>query len=394
MAMMLGRSRMINAADCTVSTPLDCDFPMDPLNTVPAPSAQSGRPSTYTAQLVKYTSGYKIHQMLSAGVLSQHCKDYDLVMKFHTEILEILDFLPPTYSTCNPDTSWDATFPDVPKQRLHISVVISSILMALHRPHAMRFPFSRVSAIRAALDILAAQQRLFNLLQEYQYRIHSLTFFTLDAAMFLTSMSLRRKAFDPPDDHGDVDGLPLREICIALSQAQVRLEKAKTRSAVAGAAARIIRYCLLRIQMSTQEVSVASPHRSTDTLRSPSTGTNMLGPSDESASGHLEFSTDKQNVTTSGSDYHTISPDFKASPHASVGGPQDSRFDADFGKALVADEGLGFDFGTMINIGHPSNLTSPFDGLRFDVDLQTGVWMEQIGIAEDTFTEPELEHIT
>lgn len=381
---------MINAADCTILTPLDCDFPVEAFNTVPAPAAQFGRPSTYTSQLVKYATGYKAHQMMSAGVLSQHCKDRDLVMKFHSEILEILNSLPPASSPQNPDTTWDESFPALPKHRQHISIVINSFLVALHRPHAMYSPISREAGIRAALATLASQQGLFNLLQEHQYRIHSLTCYTLDAAMFLTSMVVRRKTSSPLQNQDDGKFLPLRAICIALNQAQTRLEKAKARSAVAGAAAKIIHHCLLTIRRSIRGLPVESREKEADSPSFASTDTNTVDPLDASASG-----TSSQNyVVTPLSDnhtHHTTSLETKNGHNSSLSTSLGSEANIGFGDPLATERDFRFDFCDMLDLDNPDDPTFPFGGLQFDVDLQTGLWMEQIGLAENTFEDPELE---
>ena len=384
---------MINAADCTVSPPSNCDFPADPSNTVPALTTNFGKPSNYTSQLVKYASGSKIHQMLSAGVLSHHCKDYDLVMKFHREILEILDSLPSTHSPRDPDTTWDTAFPHISKQRQHISIIINANLLALHRPHAWESSFSWSAGIHAALNTLTAQQALFELLQEHQYRVHSLVFHNLDAAMFLTSVILRRKAGKLPGNLDDKVGLPLEEICSALCQAVDRLEKSKARSAVAGAGAMIIRYCLTTIRRSTQHDHVEPQIEAKGTSNSLTSGTNISGVVTETACAHSRSPSAGKDVVTPESGYCTTSPIFGRDQDCSPTAPLESGVDRSTGLPATGNE-LNLDFGDMVDWGNLEEPTSPFGGLQFDVDVQTAVWMEQIGIQENTFDDPELNGVT
>lgn len=384
---MLGRSRMINAADCTILTPPDCDFPVDPSNTVPAPATQFDKPSTYTSQLVKYATGYKAHQMMSAGILSQHCEDHDLVMKFHSEILGILDSLPPASSPQKPDTTWDESLPVLPKHRQHISIMINSFLVALHRPHAMCSPISREAGIRAALATLASQQGLFNLLQEHQYRIHSLTCYTLDAAMFLTSMVVRRKTSNPLQNLHDDEFLPKKAICIALNQAQARLEKAKVRSAIAGAAARIIHHCLLTIRRSIRGIPVESRRKEPDSPSFLGTDTNKVDLLNASAS-----ATSSQNYVgtqeSGNHTHHTTSLETKNGHNSSLSTSLGFEANIGFSGPLTIGGDSRFDFGDMLDLDNSDDPNLPFGGLQFDVDLQTGLWMEQIGLAENTFEDP------
>lgn len=178
MALGLGRPRLINAGDCTVETPLDCDLPADPLKVIPAAATVVGRPSRFTSQLFKYQTGLLIHEAMSVGALRSPCRDYNSVLRLHRQMDDLVNSLPSMSRQDALDTSWDSLYENLPKQRQQISIVAASIIMALHRPHVLQHAASRTAAISAAIDTLNASQSLFELCSEQHYKIHSLLFYT------------------------------------------------------------------------------------------------------------------------------------------------------------------------------------------------------------------------
>ena len=85
----------------------------------------------------------------------------------------------------NPDTSWDAQYPLVKKQREYAKVQANSTLLTLHREHACVHDSSRKAAIEAAHGSLAAQDNLFHMLPPNQHRIYGLSCHSIDAAIFV-----------------------------------------------------------------------------------------------------------------------------------------------------------------------------------------------------------------
>lgn len=244
MALMLGRSRMINAEDCTAQTPMDCDVPQNPAQVVPAPAIVSGRPSMYTSQLFKYTIARKIHEAMSSKALKSPCKDYGVVTKLHDDIYTLLDALPAATRQDNPDTSWDSQYPNLAKQRQHIAIMSESFILALHRPHSTLRRASRKEAITAALRSLTAQQCLFELCNEHHYKIHTLVFYIVDAVVFLTSMVLMYckppSSMDTAEDKSDI---PIHDIRFALLQAVTRMGCMRNRSDVAREGEKVLKRC-------------------------------------------------------------------------------------------------------------------------------------------------------
>jgi hypothetical protein len=254
MALNLGRTRMINVGDCTVQKPMDCNIPDNPAQVVPVPATVTGRPSMYTCQLFKYTTGLKIHEILSSGALRSPVKDYSLVTRLHNDILAMVDELPPASRQDSPDTQFDVAYPNFAKQRLQISIVAQAVLMALHRPHVTQHKVSRDAAIDAALKILDASQSLFEFCGEHHYRIHTLIFHTIDSTIFLTSMVLRhygQSEVTSPTSNGSSissspgadDGFPMHAVRYALLQAVTRTNHMKSRSTVARAGDKVLRRC-------------------------------------------------------------------------------------------------------------------------------------------------------
>jgi hypothetical protein len=242
MALILGRPRTINASDCTVKAPLDCDIPEDPSKRVPSTTNPHDAPSSYSSHLFHYALGQKTHQMLSLGADKPHLKDYSVVRTLHDQVVSLLNALPPVVRPENPDVSWDLRCPNLPKQRQHISSAASSFLIALHRPHVALHTESRHAAIQAALDCLESQQRLFDLISRHHYKIYTLSFYTIDAGIFLSATTL---------EHWPLDHALLQHIQRVLRQAIIRLDAMKERNPMAKSGAQILTTCYLKIKWSS-----------------------------------------------------------------------------------------------------------------------------------------------
>jgi hypothetical protein len=191
MSLQLGRPRLIHLTDCTCLDPIDCDFPVSPSQTVFRPARPDERPSLYTTQLVKYKIGQTIHRMMSIGATNPLLQNYDVVESLHSVVLELLGSLPQAMKLENPDVSWDARLPGLVKARFQIAIVVHSFLLALHRPHASRFETSRQRATQAAIGSLEASDKLFQLTEPHQYKIHTIVFHTIDSGIFLAIAAIK-----------------------------------------------------------------------------------------------------------------------------------------------------------------------------------------------------------
>jgi hypothetical protein len=247
MSVMLGRPRAINASDCTIRTPIDCDFPTDPSKTVPTMIRPDGELSSYSTTIFQYELAHKVHELLAAGVHRPHIQDYFIVTKFHDEIMALINSLHPSIRPENPDFTWDDKFPGLARQRYYLASSAYMFMLALHRPHASIHIPSRDAAIKAALDCLDAQEKLFRSLKSHQYRIYSLAFYSIDAGIFLAGIRLERPELDPD--------LQLR-IQTAISTAIARLKIMEERSPMAKSGLQILTICFERIIASPKNRTV------------------------------------------------------------------------------------------------------------------------------------------
>ena len=191
MSLQLGRPRMINVSDCTLTDPIDCDFAFEPSRTLLRLPEPDDRPSSFTLQLVKYRIGLAIHHLMSTGATDPLLQDHDIVQSLHSEVLSILMNLPPAMRLTNPDTSWDHLYPGLIKQRLQICIVTHSFLVALHRPHASKHLVSRQHAIYSATTSLTASHDRFKQSQPHHYKIYTLVFHTIDTGIFLAAAAIK-----------------------------------------------------------------------------------------------------------------------------------------------------------------------------------------------------------
>ncbi|KAK7906220.1 hypothetical protein LTR67_000946 [Exophiala xenobiotica] len=236
MSLILGRPRQIHPDDCTVDTPLDRDFPQNPSRTVAYPTAKNIGPSPMTFVRFLCALAYKVHELQSLGRAGK--RDLSQIQALYDDINKIVDALPPQLRPVTPDTSWDTRYTHFPKVRLQMISTANSFIMNLHRPYVGVHESSRQAATEAALKVLDSQQRMFELVSEYQYGIYGFSFYTIDAGILLSSLSI---------DHPASSKQMLDRILLALQQAISRLEVLSPRSAIARTGQIILRQCYPKI---------------------------------------------------------------------------------------------------------------------------------------------------
>ena len=249
MALVLGRPRSINAADCTVEPPIDCNMPISPPTTVPSTMATNQEPSSYTRHVFNNFICHKTHEMLSLGANRAYVKDYGVVRKLHDDVITRLQELAPTARPNNTDYSWDIAFPYLPKQREHINTFANSFLLAIHRPHAATHNESFHAATQASLEVLESQERLFQKISKKHYGTFTLSFYTIDAGLFLLTAIL---------ENPDIDDQLRGRIDRALRQSIERLNTIKERSPMAENGAAILQRCFESSQLQRERVSSSS----------------------------------------------------------------------------------------------------------------------------------------
>ncbi|KAE9363060.1 hypothetical protein N431DRAFT_423485 [Stipitochalara longipes BDJ] len=254
MALVLGRPRIINSHDCDVRLPIDCTIPDDPARVVPTAIEGGGSPpSTISPSIFQYRISQLIHEMKTTGANKRFPRDYSVVQSLHARVICLLDTLPLVLrpSTQNPDTSWDARFPNLMRQREQVLAAGNSFLLGLHRPHAHSNQESRSAAMQAAFTLLDSQQRFFDKTPKNQYRFFGLTFFTVDAGFLLSTLATTY----PPTDQNIK-----QRIHLSLLQGMNRLEVLENVNAIAGSGLKMLRYCYqkMRLAMSLDPVEMVT----------------------------------------------------------------------------------------------------------------------------------------
>ncbi|KAH8597523.1 hypothetical protein B0O99DRAFT_78067 [Bisporella sp. PMI_857] len=239
MSILLGRPRLINAVDCDVEPPIDCDIPenLESVNpsTIQAYVCRNDRiPSSVCMNLFMYLLAQKIHEIRTLGADNRGLKDYTMVQRLHYQILSLLEDLPSAVRAPNPDLSWDLQMPVLPRQREKMYTSVQSLLMALHRPHVAKHMESRQRAQEAALNVLESQQRFFEVINRNHYGYFGNAFFSIDAVIVLSTVV----SVYPCKDIG-----MLHQIVLTIQQAMGRLSLIETQNELAPFGIDIIRSC-------------------------------------------------------------------------------------------------------------------------------------------------------
>jgi hypothetical protein len=242
MAMILGRPRAINLDDCDAKIPTDSNTPKDPSQTLLIPAAShrnNTAPSSVSALLVRYELAKKVHEMRTLKLDRPNPKNPSAIQTLHDEVILILDDAPPLLRSTNPDTSWDSQYPSLPQQREELLILVQLLLITLHRPHIASRRESRLAAFQAAATILESQQRWFDQSSVHQYKLFSLSFYTIDAAILLSVIAILHPSQNM-DAHQNLDTL--------LEQAISRLSTMKPYNRMADAGLSILQKCYQKLK--------------------------------------------------------------------------------------------------------------------------------------------------
>jgi hypothetical protein len=241
--------------------------------------------------------------------------------KLHNAVLSLVDDLPPAMNPLNPDTTWDARIPALRYRRLTISCMFNTFLIALHRPNANTSFDSREAAVNAALRVLSDQHKVFKDLKPHMYRLYGLSFHTIDAAIFLSIITIER----PPQD-----ALRVEQICTELQKAITRLGIIGERNAMGKSGSEILAQCYHRLQ---------------DTLQGPSR-TGVVAKFEDQPSSDFDGQSQRAEAFMSGqlpdySDYQYTSLDVSnAIPASQSMQPDMFQYGLDFNPSMM--ESMGF----------------------------------------------------
>ncbi|KAI0100570.1 fungal-specific transcription factor domain-containing protein [Nemania sp. FL0031] len=198
MAATLNRPRMIHMEDCTVQRPTACDFPQNPLSTLPKGSSIDERPCSIAPQLFSYEIGVLIHEMLSSRANTRHVPSYDIVLKLDSKARTMMTTsLTPALRPTNPDTTWDSQVPGISIQREFVKVNANMFFLSLHRDHISLHEESLRVALSSALAVLEAQTNILSKVSEHQSCLYGLSCHTIDASLFLAHIMITAPPPDP-----------------------------------------------------------------------------------------------------------------------------------------------------------------------------------------------------
>lgn len=192
---------MVNLQDCTAQAPTNCDLPSDLTGSIPSPPGHHDTPSSCTPQAFQHEISLLIHEMLSLGANQPDFVDVDAVSRLHSMVDRRVDALSPIFRARNATIEPYSPIPHLHEKRQQIRVTANNFLLALHRQHARTELQSREAAMCAALEILDAQQALFEAMGDKHYKCYMLSYYTIDAGIFLATLVAKHPPSDPKQAH-------------------------------------------------------------------------------------------------------------------------------------------------------------------------------------------------
>lgn len=192
---------------------------------------ESEKPSSFTERLIEYHLHLKLHEIRALEVEGAYPKDYANVECLHQYAVKYIRDIPPIYRFENPDTSFDIELPWITIQREYLCSVTWFFLLALHRPYIFSIPRSRTEVIKAGIGILSAQERGFAHSKAHHYKLFTLAFLTVEAAVSILAVLI---GYPTMNDELALEAFRHTETAI------LRLNAIFYQNALAGAGARLI----------------------------------------------------------------------------------------------------------------------------------------------------------
>ncbi|KAE8353813.1 hypothetical protein BDV28DRAFT_164702 [Aspergillus coremiiformis] len=188
MAVVLGRP-IVTRLQGTFALPRDVCGRQD--QRLPRERTVADPPTAFSVILAGYATAYQyfptVHHIAHSGGRQE---DYSTVDKVHTAIIENIQSLPPCCRVDKPDSTYDreVSCTWLPAARETLRSLVHFVLLALHRPYIFSAAKSRIRALKAGLEILHAQARLFRLFEPHQPKIFNMVYATLDAIVLVTTI--------------------------------------------------------------------------------------------------------------------------------------------------------------------------------------------------------------
>jgi hypothetical protein len=190
MALVLGRPSCIDTPYTKYIFPIDA-APASNRNLIPPlPRNPTDPPTPLTSLVWNCHVTEPLREILNLAGEGAQPKSYARIQTIHQTVLHKLSLLPPFFRFQSPDTSFDTlpSCPWLPVARAQIFSSASFTLMALHRPYIFSIPASRLSALKAALNLLIGQKSMFGLMNESHHTMFSLVFSTFDAVILVAAV--------------------------------------------------------------------------------------------------------------------------------------------------------------------------------------------------------------
>ncbi|KAF5862281.1 hypothetical protein ETB97_011805 [Aspergillus alliaceus] len=189
MAVVLGRPIATQLQQGTFTLPQDVCARQE--WTLPTKRTEADPPTAFSVLLAGYNTAYQyfptIHRIEQKGGRQE---DYVTVDKVHAAIMQNIHSLP---SWCRADKSDSRYDREVgctwlPAARETLWSLVHFVLLALHRPYIFSAPESRTRALKAGLQILNAQSRLFRLFEPQQPKVFNMIYASFDALVLVAAI--------------------------------------------------------------------------------------------------------------------------------------------------------------------------------------------------------------
>ena len=190
MAIVLGRPTTIDPRDGKPAFPLDAPIPKNRREVAPAVRTDSDPPTPLTMLLWSAEIAAPLWDIFNLEKEDPHQNNFAKIEQMHILINQVTFHCPPYFRAENPDTRFD-DHPDcywLSRARPGFQNGVAFTVMALHRPYIFSNSASRTAALRAGLEILRAQRKIFNLLAAKDYKCYALVLNTFDAIVLVAAI--------------------------------------------------------------------------------------------------------------------------------------------------------------------------------------------------------------
>lgn len=287
MAIVLGRPTTIDPRDGKPAFPIDAPIPQNRREVAPAPRTDLDPPTPLTMLLWTAEIAAPLWDIFNLEKEDPHQNNFAKVKKMHLLINQITLHCPPYFRAENPDTTFDS-HPEcywLSRARPGFQNGAAFTIMALHRPYIFTNSTSRTAALRAGLDILRAQRKIFNLLAAKDYKLFSLVLNTFDAIVLVAAIYI----LHPYENREDLD-----DTLQHYEWAMERFETMRDRNSMASAALGVLKAIHMRLKKALGHCKPVIKSVAPTAQSTPSSTTNMSPPVPTPESYSTQYSNQNQ----------------------------------------------------------------------------------------------------